>query len=149
MSGIVIKKFLIFVAILLLVLPSMQVVFGNNIDSQEVKIANAGSYEHYTNCVIIILGKCNEVSGPLLWKFGFYCNIFKRDFTINAKGEDGEIIHLIIRGSDNFKFLWGKENINIELKGATGFLFWGGKSIIMDSPHIIARCKAKSIYLTE
>jgi hypothetical protein len=142
-------RFLIFVAIVLLVLSSMQATFGNNIDSNKTKIVNGTGYEHYSNSVIIIFGKCNEVTGPLLWKFGFYCNLIKKEFTINAKEEDGEIIHLIIRGHDNFKFLWRIENINVELKGATGILFWGVKSIIMDSPYIFARCKARDIYLTE
>ena len=148
MSGIIIRRFLIFGAILLLVFSSLQAAFGNYIDSNKTKIANASSNDHYSNCVIIIFGKCNEVIGPLLWKFGFYCNFFKKDFTVNAKGEFGETMNLIVRGGDNFKFLWGKENINIELKGATGILFWGGKSIIMDNTLIIARCKAKNVYLT-
>ena len=149
MSEIVIRRFLIFGAILLLVLTSIQSAFGNNTDSNKVKTTNAGGTEHYTNCIIFIIGICNEVTGPLLWKFGFYCNIIKRDFTINAKGEDGERIHVLIRGEDDFKFLWGKEIINIELKGAKGILFWGGKSIIMETSPIIARLKVKVIYLTQ
>ena len=149
MSGIVNRRLLILGAILLLVFSSMQAALGNNIHSNKTKIADTGAFEHYTNCVIIMFGKCNEVTGPLLWKLGFYCNLLKRDFTINAKGEFGETINLIIRGGDNFKFLWGKENIKIELRGATGILFWGEKSIIVDNTQIILRCKAKYVYLTE
>lgn len=149
MSGIGIRKFLIFGAIILLVLPSIQSAFGNNTYSNETNITNASYTEHFTNCIIFILGICNEVTGPLLWKFGFYCNIFKKDFTITAKGEDVENIHVIIRGNDIFKFVWGKEIINIEVKGATGFVFWGGKSIIFETTPLIARFKAKDIYLTE
>ena len=149
MSGIVNRRLLILGAILLLVLSSMQAAIGNNIHSNKKKIADTGAFEHYTNCVIIMFGRCNEVTGPLLWRLGVYCNLLKRDFTINAKGEFGETINLIIRGSDNFKFLWGKENIRIELRGASGILFWGEKSIIVDNTLIILRCKAKNVYLTE
>jgi len=149
MSGIGIKRFLIFGAILLLVLPSIQSAFGNNIDSNEINITNTSYTEHFTNCIILILGICNEVKGPPLWKLGFYCNILKKDFTINAKGEDVENIHVLIRGSDNFKFIGGKDIINIEIKGATGLVFWGGKSLIFETTPIIARFKAKDIYLTE
>jgi hypothetical protein len=149
MSEVVNRRLLIFGAVFLVVFSSMHAALGNNIQSNKTKTADTVSFEHFTDCVIIMFGKCNEVTGPILWKLGVYCNLLKRDFTINAKGEFGETINLIIRGSDNFKFLWGKENIKIDLRGATGILFWGDKSIIADNTIIILRCKVKNVYLTE
>ncbi len=148
MNSTIKKRFLIIGTIFLLILSTIQVVLGNNLDTNEPKIINAENNESFNDCIIIIFGKCNDVTGPFLWKFGLYCNFFKKDFTIDAKGEIDETINIIIRGGGNFKFLWGKENINIKLNGATGILFWGGKSIIVESNHIIARCQADNAYLT-
>jgi len=147
MSGVITKKFSIITTIFLLISFSMQIVLGNNVGSNEPITTEAVNPEIYNDCIIIIFGKCNEVTGPLLWRFGLYLNFFKKDFTINAKGEFDETINIMIRGGGNFKFIWGKEIINIELKGATGILFWGGKSIIVENTHIIVRCQAEIAYL--
>jgi hypothetical protein len=148
MRGINLRRFLIIITICLLLFPSIQIVLGENKDSS-VPNKNKGGYnEHYTNCIILIFGTCNDVTGPLLWRFGLYLNLLKRDFTINAKGEFGETINLIIRGGGSFKFIWGQENIKIDLNGASGILFWGKKSIIIDSTHIILRCNVKNLYLS-
>ena len=148
MSGINLRRFSITLTVFLLIINSIQVVVGINTDNKESKIINAGFTDNFPDCIIIVFGKCNDVTGPILWKFGLYCNFFKKDFTINAKGEESETINIMIRGGGSFKFLWGKETINIQLKGATGILFWGAKSIIVESPHIIARCQAENVYLT-
>jgi hypothetical protein len=147
MSGIVKNRILMIGAILLLLLSSIQVVLGENIDTIEPKIITTENNERFNDCIILIFGKCNDVSGPLLWKLGLYCNFIRKDFTINANGEIDENINIIIRGGGSFKFLWGKENIKINLNRATGILFWGGKSVIVESNHIIARCQADSAYL--
>ena len=148
MSGTLKKRFLITGTIFLLLLSSIQVVLGNNLDSNEHKVIKTEISESFNDCIIVIFGTCNNVIGPLLWKFGLYCNIFKKDFTINANGAIDETINIMIRGGGDFKFLWGKEIINIRLIGATGILFWGENSIIVDSNHIIARCQADIAYLT-
>lgn len=148
MSGMIPKRFLMIFIIFLLIFTSVQVALGDTIDYNESKKMNTGVNENFSDCIIIIFGKCNDVTGPLLWRFGLYCNFLKKDFSINAKYEEGDNINLIIRGGGSFKFLWGKEDINIQLNGATGILFWGGKSIIVESPLIIARCQVEDAYLT-
>lgn len=147
MSGTIPKRFLMIFTVFLLIFTSVQVAHGDTIDYKKSKKINTGITENFSDCIMIIFGKCNDVTGPLLWKFGLYCNFLKKDFTINAKNEEGDNINLMIRGGGSFKFLWGKEDINIQLKGATGILFWGGKSIIVESPLIIARCQVENAYL--
>ncbi len=147
MSGTINKRFLIIGTIFLLLLSTIQVVLGNNIYTNEPKILNSENNESFNDCIILIFGKCNDVKGPLLWKLGFYFNFFKKDFTINANGDIDETINIIIRGGGSFKFLWGKENININLNSATGILFWGGKSIFIENNFIIARCQADNAYI--
>ena len=148
MSGTVPRRLLLIVTTFLLISSSIQIVLGNNIETIYSNRINSNENENFNDCIILIFGKCNEVTGPLLWRFGLYCTFFKKDFTINADGEFGEVIHVIIRGGGSFKFLWGKENINIQLKGATGILYWGVKSIIVNNTYIIARCQAENAYLT-
>lgn len=148
MSSAVKKRFLIICTILILLLSSIQVVLGENIVSNEPKKETTEINESFTDCIILIFGKCNDVSGPILWRLGLYCNFIRKDFTINANGEIDENINVIIRGGGSFKFLWGKENIDIRLNRATGILFWGGKSIIVENNFIIARCQADNAFLT-
>jgi len=147
MSGTIKKRFFIFCSILLILLSTIQTVIGSNIDEHQIKTLNSENNDSFNDCVILIFGTCNDVRGPLLWKLGLYCNFLKKDFLINANGEIDESINLIIRGGGSFKFLWGKENISIRLNGATGIIFWGAKSIILDDNHIIARCQADNAYL--
>jgi hypothetical protein len=147
MSGTFRKGIFIIGAIFLLLLSSIQIVLGNNIDPNEPQTINFQNNEYFNDCIILIFGTCNDVKGPLLWRLGLYCNFFKKDFTINANGEIDENINLMVRGGGSFKFLWGKEDINIHLNGATGILFWGVKSILLDTNHIIARCQVKHLNL--
>jgi len=148
MSSKIKKRFLTIGTFILLLLSTIQIVLGENIDDNQPKIIKTEINETYNDCVIIIFGTCNDVQGPVLWRLGLYCNFFKKNFVINANGDIDENVNLIIRGGGSFKFLWGKENIFIRLNGATGILFWGGKSIIVDTNHIIARCQADSAYLS-
>jgi hypothetical protein len=148
MSGIIGKRFLTVCTFILLLISTTQIVLGENIDDNLHNMNKTEINETFDDCVILIFGTCNEVQGPVIWRLGLYCNLIKRNFVINAKGEIDENINLIIRGGGSFKFLWGKENIFIRINGANGILFWAEKSIIVDTNHIIARCKADSVYLT-
>ncbi|KYK30298.1 MAG: hypothetical protein AYK22_04130 [Thermoplasmatales archaeon SG8-52-3] len=147
MSVTIKNRSLITATIILLLLSTIQIVIGDNVSNKEAEIINAENNDSFNDCIILIFGKCNDVTGPILWKFGLYCNFFKKDFTINANGEIDETINLIIRGGGGFKFMWGKENIKINLNGATGILFWGGKSLLVENNFIIARCQADNAYL--
>ena len=147
MSVTIKNRSLITATIILLLLSTIQIVIGDNVSNKEAEIINAENNDSFNDCIILIFGKCNDVTGPILWKFGLYCNFFKKDFTINANGEIDETINLIIRGGGSFKFMWGKENIKINLNGATGILFWGGKSLLVENNFIIARCQADNAYL--
>ena len=148
MSGLIKKRLLTICTFIILFLSTIQIALGENIDNTQPKINKTEINETFDDCIILIFGACNEVQGPVLWRLGLFCNFIKKNFVINAKGEIDENVNLIIRGGGSFKFLWGKENIFIRLNGATGILFWGGKSIILDTNHIIARCQADSAYLT-
>jgi hypothetical protein len=148
LSGLIKKRFFTICTFILLLFSTIQIVLGGNIDNTEPKIIKTEINETFDDCIILIFGTCNEVQGPVLWRLGLYCNLIKKNFVINAKGEIDENVNIIIRGGGSFKFLWGKENIFIRINGATGILFWGEKSILLDTNHIIARCKADSAYLT-
>lgn len=148
MNGIIFRKFLIIGAICLLILPSIQVALGDNTDNEETYVSNAGETDHFTDCIVIIIGKCNTVTGPDLWKFGFYCALAEQNFEIKASGGEGETLHVLIRNS-KFATYFGYENIDIKLEQATGIIFWGGKSILMDNTYIFGRCKAQDAWVTK
>lgn len=146
------EKMLVIVAICLLIMPSIPVVISDtsnsdSSDSYEYQNSGTGETDYFTNCIVIVFGKCNTVTGPLIWRFGFYCPLLKRSFWIIASGEEGESLNVIIR-DDKFATYYDYEEINIQLIGANGFLFWGGKSILFNNTIIFARCKANQAWVT-
>jgi hypothetical protein len=102
--------------------------------------------EHFSNCKVFVMGKCNYVEGPILWKLGFYANLFEKDFTIEAKGEEGEKLSAFVFAGQIGLFL-GYETMDIELDGATGMLFYGGKSLIFQGNRIIAFCEVQDLWI--
>ncbi len=149
------KKLLIIGAIAILFISSLPVVIGNeqnintnNIDENEIN--NFTGTTIYSNCLIFISGKCNHVTGPLVWIFGAYCPLFKRTFTINPRGEESEVLNVFIIGTKPFQIgtFLDYENIYLQINRARGLLYWGEKSIISKSNSIFAFCNAESILVT-
>ncbi len=59
-----------------------------------IPIVNAQT-DHFTNSVILIIGKCNIVATPTLWLFGFKFLISKK-VIIQANSEEGEKINALV-----------------------------------------------------
>ena len=135
-------KILIIWAIVFLMLASLPVTLGRT-DEQEKEPLETKTF---TNCVIWVFGKCNTVTGPLLWKLGLYCPLLDKNFGIEANGEEGEKLNVIIRGEE-FGVYYGYENMDIDIARARGILFWGGQSLLIDEPIIFLRCRADIVYL--
>lgn len=147
------KKVLVIGAICLLTLPSIQVALGDTPgselnDSNEGNVSNTGGSTHYKNCRIIVFGKCDTVIGPLVWLFGFYCPLTKRDFLIKASGGENESLNVLIFGGGNFGTYYDYENIIIDLNKANGFLYWFGKSLLFKGNSIFTFCKAQDVWVT-
>jgi len=87
-------------------------------------IVNANT-DHFTNSVVIVIGKCNTVSTTALWLFGFKF-VYNKEVIIQANGAEGEKINALILPS-KIGFYFGQENIFIQMEGAKG-LFFGGKN---------------------
>ena len=77
--------------------------------------------KHYIDCKIIISCRCNTVTGPLVWLFGFYCPLFERDFKVEANGELGEKLNVIVLSPEFGTFI-SYENIEIDIHSAKGVL---------------------------
>ena len=112
-----------------------------------IPIAQADT-DHYSDSVVLIIGKCNTVSTTGLWLFGL-TYIHKKEVTIQAQDEDGEKIHALIF-PPKFAFHFSQENIKIQMESAEGFLFWAQKSLFFNnaSQRVFAICKAGDIWLT-
>lgn len=106
------------------------------------------STDHFTDSIVIIFGKCETVSSPVLWLFGFKF-IFIREVIIQTSGGEDEKINALILPS-KIGFYFGQENIIVHLQGAIGLFFRGEKSwIFQNTPQrIIAVCKARDIWVT-
>jgi hypothetical protein len=104
--------------------------------------------DHFTNSVVMIVGKTDSVTTPAWWLFG--CKlIFDKQVIIQANGGDGEKINALILPS-KIGFYFGQENIYIQMEGAKGLFFWGEKSLFFHNvpPRIFAFCKADDIWVT-
>ena len=112
-----------------------------------IPIAQADT-DLYSDSVVLIVGKCNTVSTTGLWLFGL-TYIHKKEVTIQAQGEDGETIHVLIF-PPKFAFHFSLENVEIQMEGVKGIFFWGGKSLLFNnaSQRVFAICKAVDIWVT-
>ena len=108
-----------------------------------------GDTTHYEDCVVLIVGRCNTVTGPILWRHGLFVPKIKRSITIEANGEDGEGISIFIR-NHQIGIYFDNENIKIKLNQVKGVFYWGGKSLLFnnDPPLILARCIAEDMWIT-
>ena len=110
-------------------------------------IVNANT-DHFTNSVVLVIGKCNTVSTTALWLFGFKF-VYNKEVIIQANGAEGEKINALILPS-KIGFYFGQENIFIQMEGAKGLFFWGEKSLFFHNvpPRIFAFCKAGDIWVS-
>ena len=136
-------KFIVVGAIFLLLLPSIQGVLGENLNLEPIESDEENSIDtldthHYTDCTVIIFGKCGSVGGALTWIFGFYAPIFKKDIWISASGET--LSAVVVGGG--FGVFISVENLYISMTGTRGFLFWAGKSVVIEGKNIIGVCRA-------
>lgn len=104
--------------------------------------------DHFSNSVILLVGKSNTVSSNALWVFGGKFLLNKK-VTVQITGEDDEKINALVL-PPNFGLYVGHESIVIQMEGTTGFIFWGEKSLLMQksSPRIVAICKARDLWIT-
>jgi hypothetical protein len=144
------KLVIIFLTICLLTIPTVQGVqnytYKNN-EYKDEKTENAGQIEHYKNSIILVIGKCDRIDGPLVWLFGFYCPLLKRNFRIIANGGENERLNAIIIGPGNFGSYFSQETLTIDIRGARGVLYNFGKSLFVNGNNIIAFCKAENIFI--
>jgi len=104
--------------------------------------------DHFTNSVVLVIGKSNTVSTTALWLFGSKF-IFNKRVIIQANGGEGEKINALVIPS-KIGFYFGQENIVIQMEGAKGLFFWGEKSLFFHNvpPGIFAFCKARDIWVS-
>ena len=149
------KKLIITGAVAILFISSLPIVIGNdqninkdNLDENGIK--NFTGTTIYSNCLIFVSGKCNDVNGPLVWLIGAYCPLFKRTFTIYARGQGDEALNVFIIGTKPLQIgtFYDYENIRLTITRARGLLYWAEKSIVSKSNSLFAFCNAESILVT-
>jgi len=142
------KKVLIIWAICLLILTSIPLALGESFDSESFNgnIIVTRDSKHYTNCKIIISGRCNSVTGPLVWFFGFYFPLIERDFKFEANSELGEKLNVIVLSPEFGTFL-SYEHIEIDIYNAKGVFYWDEKSLIFNQPLIFVYCQAADVWI--
>ncbi len=146
-EGSYLNKILVIGAVLLITLSALPVSLSSSSNFEKKQITSTPATDHYVNSVVIIIGKCNIVQGPIFWIFGLYIPLIKRSFYIRASGEEGEQLNVIVRG-DKFATYIDNEDIIVDVNRAHGILFWGQKSLLTNGSRIFARCKAENIWIT-
>lgn len=142
-----VKELLIVGTICLLMLLSFQPVVGESFEENN----DPEPLITYHNCIVWILGSTNNVDAPFTWLFGVYLPLFKKNIRVQAKDEDGEKLNVFVRGLDGVELgSWlSIEKLDVQMNGATGILFWAGKSLIVQGNRIFLRCKAESVNIFE
>jgi hypothetical protein len=104
--------------------------------------------DHFSDSVILVIGKSNSVSSTALWLFGVKC-IFNSRVIIRANGGEGEKVNAFML-SPKIGFYVGHEDIVIHMERAKGLFFWGEKSLFVRNtpPGVFALCKARDIWVT-
>jgi hypothetical protein len=104
--------------------------------------------DQFSDSMVIIVGKCNTVSSPALWIFGFKF-LFNRHIYIQANGGADEKLTALVLPS-KIGFYFSQEEMTIQLDGAKGLFFRGEKSwLFPNNPQrIVAVCKASDIWVT-
>ena len=146
------KKLLVISAIFITVIASIPVVVSENISSylyetEEMEIYQTKGTQYFGKCIIFIFGNCNRVTGPLVWMFGLFFPLLKRNFGIIALGEEGEKLNVIIKG-DEFATYYDIENINIQIRRANGFFFCGSRCLFVNNSSLFILCKANQVWVT-
>jgi hypothetical protein len=145
------KKFLAVAAVILFMMPALQASTNNtpnfiSNNSEEEDIIETQGTTYYENCIIIIWGRCNRVWGALTWLFGFYCPLFKKNLNIEASGMGNESLNVLVRG-DGAGTYFNQENIRIEMRGATGVMYWFAKSVFLEGNQLFARCSVDDCWV--
>ena len=111
--------------------------------------AASAQTDHYENKTVLIVGRCNTVYGPILWRFGLYIPILKRDIRIISSGSEGEAVSVFIP-PPGFAVYFSKENISVNIQNARGIFFWSEKSRFFNNtpPFLFISCKAEDIWIT-
>jgi len=114
--------------------------------SSPITSATTDSFE---DKLVIIVGKCNTVYGPFLWRLGLYIPILKKDITIVSNGEEGEAISIFV-APPGMAIYYSKNNVRISLQDARGIFYWTGNSPFFNNtpPFLLISCKAEKIFIT-
>jgi len=147
------KKYLILGIVFILVIASIPVAVGKTASyesnfSGEKNEKYDGTY-HYSNCLILLNGNCNVVSGPLVWIFDIYCPLLKRSFNILANNGENESLNVFVFGQGlQLGSFTGQEHIFIDINSARGFLHWTGKATSAPGNKITLFCRANDVLIT-
>ena len=149
-----IEKFLIFGMLCILLTASIPIAIGEKAEpksdgSEEAADVTSSETFHFSNCFIIVNGNCNTVTGPLVWIFGIYCPLFKRDFNIFTNNGENESINVFVFGQGlQLGVYRSQEHISVDIDGARGILYWAGKAASTPGNRISLFCRVNDIWIT-
>jgi hypothetical protein len=104
--------------------------------------------DHFSDSMVIIMGRCETVSSPALWLFGVKVLLNRHVYIQASGGEDEQVTALIFPSRVGFYF--GQDDMTIQLDGATGVFFRGERSWLFPSSpqRVVAVCRARDISVT-
>ena len=147
------RKYFIIGLICVLVLASVPIAIGENIVAEtnkcdEEKLESSNTF-HFSNCLLLVTGNVDIVTGPLVWLLGVYCPLLKRNFNILASNREGESLNVFIFGQGlQLGTYLDQEHIFIDINGARGLLYWAGKSWTNPGSAINLICKVNNLWIT-
>jgi len=147
-------KFLIFGIICILVTASIPIAIGGKAElksdgSEETAEVTTSETFHFSDCFIVVNGNCNTVTGPLVWIFGIYCPLLKRNFNILTNNGENESITVLVFGQGlQLGAYIGQEHISVDIDGARGILYWAGKAASTPGNRISLFCRVNDIWIT-
>jgi len=147
-------KFLILGMICILVTASIPIAIGEKAEpksdgSEEAADVTSSETFHFSDCFIVVNGNCNTVTGPLIWIFGIYCPLLKRNFNILTNNGENESITVLVFGQGlQLGAYIGQEHISVDINSARGLLYWAGKSVSSPGNRIFLFCRVADIWIT-
>ncbi len=103
--------------------------------------------DYYQNSFVLVVGSCETVDCPILWKLGLFIPLLKKNFFVATTNQPGEMINIIVK-NEQTAFLFSEANASIRMNNARGVYYWAGNSpVIQNSSLLFIFGRAQDIWI--